>query len=111
MKIITIPKPQMVKSMLSNGERTESEMEFKDFVQDMIDLYGDSQKTPKQARQSAKIAVKLEECDKELRLQDEEFLIVKGAMDAPTPTRAGLKRQLIPFFDALEEENIQEVDD
>ena len=99
MKIIDIPEVDIEVELL--GRTDLQPIKFKKWLQETIDAYPESQKTQDQARESALIATKIKEADTSINLENSEYKIVKAACEAPGVLNGGIKRQILPYFDAV----------
>lgn len=102
MRLITIPKPIVVKTTKSIKEVEQNEVHFKGWTQNLIDYYSEGVKTLKQVRQVQKIVEAIEKAEETLKLEDADWELLEGAVKAyPTKMAPGVVRQHFPFVDAI----------
>lgn len=99
MRLIKPPGKVKVVMPTREGER-EEEYTFARFVTDTLDVY--PAKTPKQIRQTIKILDAVNKNSENVSLEDTDYDILKDAAEhiAFLPRAA---RQLLPFYDAIDQ--------
>lgn len=100
MKIITVPADIEVEYTSPRG-RVKDKSVFKKFLVDAIDLYAEGIKGPKRIRLAAKVVDVIENSNGTITLEDDHYDLVKGAVEH-MDWMPGYARQVIPFFDAVE---------
>lgn len=116
MKIVTFPGPVVVsvKVRIPDGgiQAQEIKRTFLDFLTEAFDAYAAFKKGPKAARQYDKIMTLVEckqmelELEKEptpsIAFEDEDFNVIREAVDHAEWITPSVNRKYIPFYDAMD---------
>lgn len=100
MRIVTVPAPIKV-ALASRKDLDPTDISLKDFLTTHLDGYS-AVKTPSQVRQVCKIMDAVEKGNGTMAFEDADFEVVKGAVQEGGKYVPGVARQLIAFYDALD---------
>jgi len=101
MKIIDAPSPVVFEAKDDKGNAVVQEFPFKKFLQTSVESYEPAGKGIRMIRQADKILNAIEGMDGHLTLEDEEFNVLKAAVEA-MPWKPPAARKFIPFYEAVE---------
>lgn len=108
MKVIDVPKPVKVKLLAKKAdnivEEVEQKITFSEFLIGACEGYKEFAKGPQMARQYNKIMDVVESANgaKSIQFEDEDFKVVKGAVDSASWNTPNINRSYIPFYDAVD---------